>query len=36
MGLLKEECEISFELNPKEVSQSYILKLLLLGLIEFQ
>ena len=31
MDLLKEECEISFELNPKEVSQSYLKKIIAAG-----
>ena len=31
MNLLKEECEISFELNPKEVSESYLNKIIAAG-----
>jgi oxygen-independent coproporphyrinogen-3 oxidase len=31
MRLLKEECEISFELNPKEVTHSYIKELIAAG-----
>ena len=31
MGLLKEECEISFELNPKEVTYSYINEIIAAG-----
>ena len=32
MNLLKEECEISFELNPKEVSESYLNKIIAAGI----
>ena len=31
MNLLKEECEISFELNPKEVSHSYLNEIIAAG-----
>ena len=31
MGLLKKECEISFELNPKEVTHSYIDEIIAAG-----
>ena len=31
MGLLKKECEISFELNPKEVTYSYINEIIAAG-----